>query len=74
MNQVSDARNDPNAGCLRQDCSEQVQPGYDDGGFQVLVKAAVMAACGSCFEPCGPVAADGVVQCLPPEVEAKQGL
>lgn len=51
-----------------------MQPECDDGGFQVLVKAAVMAACGSCFEPCGPVAADGAVQCLPPEVEAKQGL
>lgn len=43
-------------------------------GAQVVVKAAVMAACGSCYEPCGPVAADGTVQCLPARVEAQQGL
>ena len=33
--------------------------------FVPLVKAAVMSACGDCYQPCGPVNAKGEVQCVP---------
>lgn len=39
-----------------------------------IVKTAIMAACGSCYEPCGPVDSEGRLQCLPAAVEAQQGL
>ena len=29
------------------------------------MKAAVMSACGDCYQPCGPVNAKGEVQCIP---------
>ena len=31
----------------------------------VLVKAAVMSACGDCYQPCGPVNKKGEVECVP---------
>ena len=30
-----------------------------------LVKAAVMSACGDCYQACGPVNGKGEVQCVP---------
>jgi hypothetical protein len=36
----------------------------------VLVKAAVMSACGSCYQACGPVNKKGEVECVPDQAAA----
>ena len=36
----------------------------------VLVKAAVMSACGDCYQPCGPVNKKGEVECVPAQAAA----
>ena len=38
--------------------------------FVPLVKAAVMSACGDCYQACGPVNAKGEVDCVPAQTGA----
>ncbi len=38
----------------------------------MLVKAAVMAACGDCYQACGPLNKKGEVECVPKQPVASK--